>query len=185
MADPAYSTTGPAAPSRFVTGVAWIFIVISGFSVAIALGQALALLFWPPLVDVIDQYQATAAQQGEAATLAAFVLDNLAWMTLSNLFVSMLVLIAAIGLLKRFNWARLMFIVILGLMILWAIGSIFMLWQTAPFDAPAAAAAYQPVFRGPSMSSLLFGTVFALLICLLIGWVIRRLCSAPIRAEFH
>ena len=165
--------------------MAWIFIVVSGFSAAIALGQALALLFWPPLVEVIDQYQATAAQQGEAASLSAFILDNLAWMTLSNLFVSMIVLIAAIGLLKRFNWARLLFIVVLGLIILWAVGSLLLLWQTAPFDAPTTAAAYQPVFRGPSMASLLFGTVFTLLVCLLLGWVIKRLCSAPLRKEFQ
>lgn len=185
MADPAYPHTEPAVSSGFVTAVAWIFIVLSGFGVVIALGQLLALLFWPPLVEVLDHYRDTAVAQGEAAAMSALVLDNLAWMMLSNLFVSMIVLIAAIGLLKRFNWARLLFVVMLGLIILWAAGSVFMLWQAAPFDAAAIAPAYQPALRTPGTGSLLFGTVFTLLVCLLIGWVIKRLCSARVRAEFQ
>ena len=160
-------------------------MVISGFGVAIALGQVLALLFWPPLVEVLDQYRETASTQGEAASLSAFVLDNIAWMTLSNLFVSMMVLIAAIGLLKRFNWARVLFVIILGLLILWALGSILLLWQAAPFATTAATAGYEPLIRGPTMPSLVFGTVISLLLCLLIGWVIKRLCSAGVRAEFQ
>lgn len=172
-------------PSRFVTGVAWIFLILSGVSVAIALVQALALLFWPPLVDVLDQYRAVANQQGEAGELSGFVLDNLAWMTLSNLLVSMVTLIAAIGLLKRFNWARLLFIVMLGLIILWALGSVVMLWQAAPYQPAAGAGAYDPLMQGPSTPGLLFGTVLTLLFCLLLGWVIKRLCSARIRAEFQ
>lgn len=171
-------------PSGFVTGVAWIFLILSGVSVAIALVQALALLFWPPLVDVLDQYRAVAGQQGEAGELSAFVLDNLAWMTLSNLLVSMVTLIAAIGLLKRFNWARLVFIGMLGLIMLWALGSVLMLWQAAPFQT-AGAAAYEPLMQGPTMPGMMFGTALTLLFCLLLGWVIKRLCSARIRAEFQ
>lgn len=185
MVDSPYTEDAPLARSGLVSGVAWLFILLAGFGVVVGLAQALAMLFWPPLVDVLDQYRDTAAQQGEAAQLSGFVLENLTWMVLSNLLISMLVLIAAVGLLKRFNWARWLFIVMLVLLILWGLGTTVALWQAVPYASTGAAAAYDPALAGASAPTLWLGSGLMLLLCAALGWLIWRLCSARVRAEFH
>src|SRR5690242_17763652 len=98
--------------STFVTVVAWIFIVISGFGTVIAILQNV-------MVQTVfrDSGMAQAMQTPPPGTppLSAFMAMHLPWVFFAFLLISTFTLISSVGLLKRRNWARLSFV---GLMVL-------------------------------------------------------------------
>lgn len=147
--------------STFVTVVAWIFIVLSGLGVLISIMQN--AMVWVMARDF-----------GEGLPLVfklifpAILLLEVWWLA------------SAIGLLLRKNWARISFIVLLGLGILYMVGSTVTQWVLL---------ARMPVSNDASFASIrlmmqIVTLVMALGVSLLFGWIIKRLRSVPIKAEF-
>lgn len=100
---------------------------------------------------------------------------------------TVLTLIAAIGLLRRRNWARLYFVAVLALGIAWQLAGMWIqrelhtamtgTLQDIPRDAADAFASVQTVIEvGTTV------VVFALIV--LFAWLIKRLVSEEVRAEF-
>lgn len=164
--------------STFVTVVAWIFIVFSGMGllefVVFALGP-FGRLFTAQL----------AAQSGPQPP-PALILSIVHVVMLVGVVVTAWVLISAIGLLLRKNWARISFIVILILgigfsivyMLLGIVGALGMHNLPASAESPPDVQAVVPFMVG---AMLIFGLIFVGLY----SWILVMLFRKKIRAEFQ
>ena len=105
-----------ASRSGFVTALAWLFIVLGGFATLMGLLQNLMINLLLPIA---------VREEGakDPPWAAAFMFDYIHLIFLGFLAVSALTLAAAIGLLLRRNWARLVFIGLMGFGILWNLAS--------------------------------------------------------------
>lgn len=171
-----------AAQSTFVTVLAWIFIALSGLATFIAILQNVVI----NTVFPFEQMDATLAKDASTPAMALFLFGHLRLIFFAVFAVSATTLAAAIGLLKRRNWARLGFIALLSLGIVWNVVGLVvqhaMLGAAPPTQnvPPELAADFQ------AMSSRMFvvGAVMAAGFSLLYGWLILRLASPAVRAEF-
>jgi hypothetical protein len=98
-----------------------------------------------------------------------------------------LTLVSAIGLLKRLNWARLCFIGIMALAVLWSLLSLVLQWMMSSFMLEQFAAAsgengidMRPFFLAVTVMSAVFSLGFGVLF----GWIAKRLLSPEVVAEF-
>jgi len=171
-------------PSNFVTVLAWIFIVITGFACFISILQnAMIFLFMP-----IDQIAASAARdQHNGSGFPIFMFQYMRWIFVLFFVVTLTAFVTSISLLKRKNWARIVFIGILGFGILWNIlGLAFQLYvsnkmSTLPSNAPPD---FAENFEMMTKVIMYISAGMALGISILFGWIIKRLRSAVIKSEF-
>ena len=173
----------PPVRSNFVTVLAWIFIAFAGFATFIALMQNVMINLMFPLDDIQARASMDAAKM---PAFFAFAMDHIRWIFLTFLLVSATTLLAAIGLLRRWNWARLVFIAILGLGIVWNIGGIALqhvMMSSMPMP-PNAPEDFADGFDVMAKIIVVFSALMAIGFSVLYGWLIRRLFSPAIRAEF-
>jgi hypothetical protein len=176
--------------STFVTVVAWIFIVLSGFGTLMTAMQNFMFRSMP-----FDQFD-TAFQDSTAVHLPAaarFMFSHWRLFFLAAFLVALLVLVSSIGLLRRRNWARLLFMGILVCWILYMIAGIFIQqsFMSTMNTSFRTAAPQDSLFRAnadqfQSMFTMIrvFSIVFSLAIAGVCGWIVARLSSARVRAEF-
>ena len=174
-----------AHPSRstFVTALAWIFIVLAGFSSVISVLQniMIAVMFHP------DKMARGMDQPKEFDKMPAFFKAFSAhpqYFFLASFVLFVLVLIVSLGLLKRKNWARLMFMAIMSLGIAWNAFAIFTQHSmSSSFPSPSDEH-FGSGFRTMMVVMQIFTILFAIGLSVLFGWIIRRLASEQIRKEF-
>lgn len=110
--------------STFVTVIAWIGIVIAGFSTFMTGLQNIIINL------MMDERFDEAFKTSEPETIdsmpsfAKFMFSNFELIFFLIFLLSLVALIASIGLLKRKNWARLTIIGVLGLGIAWNLGGL-------------------------------------------------------------
>lgn len=173
-----------AARSTFVTVLAWISIAFTGFGTLISILQNIMIhtMFVGP---EFDRAMRAAPPEGVPAP-AAFMMSHMQLLFGAFLAVSALTLVVSIGLLLRKNWARLAYIGLMALGIVWSVvGLGFQFWMFSSMQelfqqASQGAPNMKPFFIAMSVISVLFAAGFAWLY----GWIIKRLLSAPIAAEF-
>lgn len=169
--------------SSFVTVVAWIFIVLSGFGTMISILQNIMI---QTMFNASEMEKVMQAQPPPGSPpFATFMASHFQLFFASFLVVSALMLISSIGLLKRKNWARLIFIGLMSLGILWNIGGLAL--QFTMFSSVQNNFASVP--DAPDMKSFMiamavFSVVLALGFSALFGWIAKRLLSPSIVAEF-
>lgn len=177
-----------AVRSTFVTVLAWIFIVLSGFATMIAVLQNIMMALVFPMAQ-IQAETAKASEQGHMPWFASFMFGHIHWFFLFFLVVCACMLAASIGLLKRRNWARILFIALMALGIAWNVGGlIFMFFAFSSFfadmpvppDQAAAARNFEVMWKVMFGFNLLMVAGFAWLF----GWIIKRLTSGDVRREF-
>jgi hypothetical protein len=143
--------------STFVSVVAWVFIVVSGLGTLVTtlqnfiihfLGQQMALIFQAGLPQ-------------KASWFTIFVLTHLKLYFAVVLAIVLFTFVSSIGLLNRKNWARLTFVGLMILGIMWNLPTLF-----------------------SSLAALRPNVLFELGLILIFGWIGRRLLSAPVVAEF-
>jgi hypothetical protein len=180
---------GSEAPrSSFVTVVAWIFIVLAGFTTFISVLQNIMINTMFPL----DELRTARASEPGMPPFFDFIFGNIRLFFLAILVVSAVTCASAIGLLLRKNWARLVFIAILALGIAWNLGglvlqqimidSMMKFPMTAGKSVPAD---FEAGMQGMMIAIRVFSAVFALGFSVLYGWLIKRLISPSIVAEFR
>lgn len=171
------NTTGSASQSDFVTVLAWVMIVLNGSGVLVALLQNIMVnLVMPTLIGTAQAHSA------EAFSLTLFRVLALLFLCLSAFMTY-----AAYALLKRRNWARLTFIVVFVLSIAWIILSIagFGLgFGLADFPTTGQGAVPREMRTMMNVMLVAFG-IFALGMAVLCGWLIKRLRSSSVKAEFQ
>lgn len=178
--------TDSAARSTFVTVLAWIFIVLGGFATLIGAMQNVMIFLLFPQAEMNQALNADPAAQ-QLPAIARFMFSNFEFLFLGFFLVALLTFISAIGLLKRRNWARRVFIGILCMGIAWNVGG-YILQQSmmTTFNPPAEAppdfaANFETMF---AVMRVITGIV-ALAFTALFTWLIWRLMSPRIKAEFH
>jgi MFS family permease len=177
-------TDGSNATPRsiFVTAVAWIFIGLAGFATLIAILQNIMIALVFPTEAIREAENAK-----DMPAFVRFLLSHPQIFFGSFLAVSAATLISAIGLLRRKNWARLLFIGIMALGILWNVGGmvmpyfVFSSMPPMPDHVPSDFRdGFDIFFKVMMVFTVLIGIAFA---CLF-GWIIKRLMSHEIKREF-
>jgi hypothetical protein len=174
--------------SSFVTVVAWIFIALDGMGGLILLVQNAAINTIVPL-DQLRDGMAKAASMGRIPPAFAWVFDHIRPVLLVLLLVTLIRLVADIGLLNRRNWARLVFIAILALGIAWGLAGIVIqhFVVSSVFEIPRTPGMppdFEATLHGMMIGMRVFSAVFALGFAVLYAWMIRKLMSPGIAAEF-
>ncbi len=172
--------------SMFVTVVAWIFIAISAFC---SLTSTLQNIMLHTMLSEqgVDAAVLAANQSEGAPFFATFMVTHMAWFAGIVLVVSLTLLSSSVGLLKRKNWARWVFVGVMALGIAWNIVGFVMqivLFSSFPGVPSNAPAEFQEQFRTMSIVMGVFGQVMALGLTVLFGWIIKRLLSKPVALEF-
>lgn len=187
---PGRSMTEAGAPARstFVTVIAWTFIVLAGFASFISVLQALMFFFLFP----DDMFTAARAAKGveNMPAFPRFMFQHMLGFFVLFWSTCVVTLVSAIGLLRRKNWARLVFIALLALGIVWNLSGLWLQQQMmASFSKPPPAhdprmADFQAGFE-TMMTVMRFAmATFAIAISALFAWIIKRLVSRPVRTEF-
>jgi len=181
------SATVPSR-STFVTVLAWIFIAGAGMVVFIAILQAIMFVFVFPPTDEILSASRMPPEFQQMPAVFRFMVENVFLFFVLFWSLAVVTLFAAIGLLYRKNWARLGFIGLMGFAILWNLGGLWL--QHAMFSSfPAIPASAPPDFAAGFETAAIVmrigSVVFAVGVSVLFAWIIKRLSSKSIRAEFH
>jgi ABC-type antimicrobial peptide transport system permease subunit len=184
MQTPAFDNPPPRSP--FVSVVAWIFIVLTGFSTLIGIMQNLMLAFLFPLDEMKNAMQS--AKEGvEVPPFAQFMFGHFQWYFLAFLLLSGATFVSSIGLLKRKNWARLAFIGFFAFGIAWNIAGLFFQKFFLSSMVPATSHAptdFQSQFEIITTIMFVFACIMATAMSILFGWLIKRFTSTAVRAEF-
>jgi hypothetical protein len=128
-----------------------------------------------------------AGSQGELTGLPGFVIRHMRLGMLTFLALCAGTLAAAIGLLLRKNWARIAFIVLMALGIVWNVGGVIVQYRviSALFRFhPGATNPVRPSWETVTTIMAIFSSVIALGLAGLFAWLIKRLLSPDIRREF-
>jgi hypothetical protein len=169
--------------STFVDVVSWVFIVISGFWTFLVFIQNIVVQVAFPQKQVADAMQ-NADQATQMPSLVRFLISNLDFVLFGILVLAFAFFCSSVGLLRRRNWARVVFIVFLvfGLVGI-LVGVVIQLVMFASFsrisggEIPADVRNLALLTRGASV-------VVASVISCLFGFIIKKLCSKEIRQEF-
>jgi hypothetical protein len=169
--------------SDFVTRLAWMFIVPAGFMTFTSLVQmVMAYVMFPGgAMRELFGYLPVGNMPG----VFGFVTSNIHVLFVGCFVISALAFISAMGLLRRKNWARIVFIVVLVLGLVSNVLGIIMLFSVFPLvrgiiggEVPEQ---FDMIFNAVQVSALLLTVATAGLF----GWIIRKLVSPPINAEFR
>ena len=165
--------------------VAWLFIILSGFSSLIALMQNLMLHLAFPLDRIKEQAASQQAQHMPA--FARFMTSHFDWFFAAFLLISLITFIISIGLLKRWNWARLAFMALMIAGILWNVAAL-VIQQSIMADIPVSAKAPEE-FRSQVETMHTIFTVMSVVFCggiiVLFSFITWKLRSPVIVAEFR
>ena len=151
----------------FVTIIAWLFIILSGLRslILIILFGAIKLkLFFP--IAMMSYAQSCLA---------------------SCLVLSFMMLISSVGLLKRKQWGRLMFITLLTIAIIRDLGDIFFpnllyTWVVPGLvRTPASERHLLEMYRSAHIFSIVFWSIVP---TVFFAWIIKKILSKDIRQEF-
>lgn len=170
------------ARSSFVTVVAWIFIILAGFATLISVLQNIMVHTVFSADQMQEAMNAAKVQQPSIPPAFAFMFGNLKLFFAAFLILSVAMLTSSIGLLRRKNWGRVMFIALLAFGIAWSVGGLVL--QYFVIGAMESQPAGAPEFRSFANVMLIFSSVIAIGVAVLFGWIIKRLVSPTIRQEF-
>lgn len=169
--------------STFVTLLAWIFIILSGFGTMIFILQNIMVHI---MFDMPEFQEALQTPMPGAPPFMAFLMAHFRWFAGLLLLSTIVTLVASIGLLKRKNWARLTIVTMLILSIFSNLAGMVMQLMALP----AMQAQFPAIPDAPDMRIFMIAiAIFSLLITLaftvLFGWIVKRLLSPAIVAEFQ
>ena len=174
----------PVQKSTFVNVLAWIFIIFGGFSTFIGILQNIMLHKMMPK-EQMSQVAQQASQDEKIPAFAEFMFNHVDLFFLLILVVSAISFISAIALLKRKNWARIFFIVLMASGIAWNIfGVIFNFTMYNSMPEMAGGQAPPQEFQEMMQIMKYAVVVMAVGISALFGFVIKKLCSKNIKEEF-
>lgn len=162
--------------------LAAVFIVMSCGAAAVGLLQNVMIYFMFP-ADVIRR----ATMDPNVPPVAAFLFQYVRVFFLCFFLASLATLAASIGLIRRREWGRKLFIAMMGLSIAWNIAGavlqvIFLSGMSEMMPGASPEVANQ--FRVMQYGMMGFGIAFAAVLIALHAWIILRLSRESVRAEF-
>jgi hypothetical protein len=183
-----WATESTAPRSSFVTVLAWIYIALTGLGTFVLVLQNIVFNALVPFDQLHDAW-ARAQREMPLPAWFGWFFDHVRLFLAVLLAVTLVKLVSAIALLKRRNWARLVFIAIFALGILWNIGGTvlqqFMVFPIPKIPRPPDAPADFDLMMSGMMTFIrVISALFAIAFSVLFAWLIRKLLSAEIAAEF-
>jgi hypothetical protein len=185
MPDPVPELAPVLPRSVFVSVLGWIGIIFCGFGLLVGVLQILMVrtMFRDPQIGAI---LADSVKHAPFPPEGRFMFGQLQSLVSIVLLSTLLGFAASIGLLKRLNLARLTVIALLALYIAWTLYSLILQqhwfnWMSKPpFPSTAPPPGFAAIFRVMRifMVGMSLGTTA------LCAWLITRLTSRSIRAEF-
>ncbi len=172
--------------SGFITALAWSFIILAAFSTVITLFQNIMLAVMFPMHEMRAALREAQTSQ-PMPELLLLVFENFQLVFVLALASSVVTLIAAIGLLKRRNWARLLFIVIMTFGVVWNLAGLatpFYMDALIPEIPGHAPPGIEGNFRLVWYIMIGFITLTCLVFAALFAWVVKRLLAGDIKREF-
>ena len=165
--------------SSFVKVLAWFLIVINGLGVLLGIAQNVMVQMF--MQDKHFQNSMNGQDNG-LPPLMSSMFEHMDLMVMGTLALAIVAFVASIALLKRKNWARLFFIVLFSLAIVWSFISFYMQYDlmssmSAGQDVPADFATMQKTMM------MVSGAISVALIALYV-YIIKRLRSESIKSEF-
>jgi hypothetical protein len=174
--------------SDFITTLAWVFIILAGFTTLISILQNVMINVMFPTQQMTEPLENGLPNM---PTVFVPLFSHIRLFVFSFLVVAAVWLVSAIGLLRRKNWARITFIVILVLGIAWNIfGGILQFFIALPFGPNLTFGPNLPSGQQTWEFNLMLNImrVFTLIpvvgISVLFVWLIRKLTSVKIKGEF-
>ncbi len=177
------NTINVGARSLFVTLTAWVFIVLALVASAFAVVQNAHVASLLPGLQVASGSQ-------PLPLIAGWLVAYLPWFVGAGLAMSLATLASAIGLLLRLNWARCVFIGVLGIAIaanlagLWLQHELVQSVVSSTLTRAAIPPQVLDVFGGFVTAARVMAVLVTLGGCALLAWIIRSLMSPGIRQEF-
>lgn len=168
--------------SEFVSVVAWIFIVLTGFSTVMLLIQNLVLRTF--FSDHTAQTMLRMQHMNGMPALAKFVMTDLNLVFLLLFLASLGTLVVSIGLLRRKNWARRLFIIFMAIGILWNLGSLLLQAYFMPVLFEMQGNDVPEYFMSAISSIRWVAFAMAIAFIILYGWIIKKLSSTAVKTEF-
>ena len=164
-------------------------MTVDGSDAAPGTGKSTFVMF--VLVFPFEQVAAPIPESEEFRAMPGyfrFMIRNVHWFFVLFWCLSAVMLVSAIGLLLRKNWARLIFIALVAFGIVWNLGGLG-LQLYAMFDFPPMPAEMPADVRGgfETMRTIMsvVTAIMAIGFAVLLGWIIKRLISPGVRAEFN
>jgi hypothetical protein len=180
-------TPPPLPRSAFVTAVAWVCIALAGFTTLVAILQNVMVYTFFPLDQMHAAIAQARQQQQNMPAASLFMLEHIRELVAGVLVLTLGTLIISIGLLRRHNWARILFICLLGFGIAWNMFSVVWQWfffRSMP-QPPQAPPQIHAQFETMLIVMGIFSVIMALGMSVLFGWIIKRLTSPAIKSEFE
>ena len=184
----------PVPRSSFVNATAWITLCLSILSLVMLALQAVMFLA-VGRTGLFSKLQEQLALDPQASAFLSMALEWLPWLAVLITAQNLLFVTASVGLLKRREWGRKLFIALLALVIVWQIVMIPLQWSMMDrFQGlmmmgqknvpPEAQAMMQAQMEASMIVSRLFSAAFGLVFAALFVWLIWKLRSPRVRAEF-
>lgn len=171
--------------STFVTVLAWVFIVLSGYMTLMGALQNVMFAHFLPQMGLDAALAPHSAADVRIPSVIRFIFGHMQMMAAVILLLAASTLVASIGLLKRAEWARHVFIGLMALGIVWNVASLIV---QQLFVSTMMGVAAPPDFRAQvvviRVVVFVFSLIWTIALSVLFGWIIRKLRSAPIVAEF-
>jgi hypothetical protein len=158
---------GTAPRSAFITGLAWTSVAAGVLAILIASPVFLISLTVP--VEDMRAVLREAEKSQPMPALAGWMVENFRIFSWLFLAAGVVTLAASIGLLKRRNWARVVFIAMMALGAVAHLGG-----AVAPFSSGFGVDAVTGL---AALASLVLAALF--------GWLVRRLLAEDVRREFR
>ena len=178
----------PVSRSGFINALGWIFVRLAAFTTLIGVLQnrMLELVFQPAM----QQQLAIQPLPPNMPASMGWMFAHMIWIFRGFLLLSIVTLVAAIGLLLRRDWARRLFIGLMVFAIAYQLLGLVLQWwfmgsmqQTLSMPT-AASAQFAGGMQGFMRVIQVFSAIMAIAFSVLFGWIIKRLHSLPIRREF-
>ena len=183
MDKPGNSISSPTGKSKFVTYLAWMFIITAGLGTFMAIIQSIVVSLFFPSNEISQILNSSEAAEYIPAILP-FIVSHIRLFLLVYLLAAGITFIASIGLLMRKNWARIFFVSIMSLGVIGNLAEMFfygaMMSKMPVFPAELGMPNYQVIF--PVLR--IFATIIAIGLIILYAWIIKKLVSKNIKQEF-
>lgn len=174
-------TFSVGARSRFVTFVAWLFLALAAFACAWAVIQNATQASWAAEL---------ATRRPALPGLSGLLVRELPWLLSAAAALSLATGLCAIGLLRRMEWARRLFIGLLGLAIMVDLAGLWLQQEMVHLVVESALReATLPqraadLLGGAVTTARVLAALLTLGASLALAGIIRRLMSPAVRQEF-
>lgn len=179
--------TPAAAPTRspFVSILAWVFIVLSAGATAVSVLQNLMLYLLFPRAEFRAALAAGAHAQ-QIPWTARVMMNHFEIFVGAFLVISILMLVVAIGLLRRWNWARRLFILFMVMGIVWNLAGILLqYWWFSDLPLPPdEGGQFSGAMQAMILAMRIFTAFMAVVMGGVMGWVVWKLTRPHVAAEF-